>query len=107
MTTPDPKTIVIPGPRIRLSENDRLRTLLFDEINAGHTNLVLDFHDVEFVDSSFLGLLIIVLKRATSAGGDLKLCCLRKPLQDIFGLMRLDRLFDTYGTEEEARASFT
>lgn len=101
-----PTVVPVKGPRIRLEENEIIREQLLGHIAEGHTRLVLDFNEVEFVDSSFLGLLIIVLKRATAAGGDIRICCLQPPLQKIFQLMRLNRLFQIYGSRDEAVASF-
>lgn len=103
---PDPIVVEVTGPRIRLEENEAIREQLLSHIGQGHTRLVLDFKDVEFVDSSFLGLLIIVLKRATAAGGDIRICCLQPPLQNIFDLMRLNRLFQIHESREKAVASF-
>jgi len=101
-----PTVVVVPGPRIRLEENDVIRELLLGHITDGRTRLVLNFEQVEFVDSSFLGLLIIVLKRATAAGGDIRICCLQPSMRNIFELMRLNRLFEFHSTEEAALASF-
>jgi anti-anti-sigma factor len=102
----EPTIVHVPGPRIRLEENDSLREDLLAHVAAGRTALILNFHEVEFVDSSFLGLMIIVLKRVTAYGGDVRICCLQKPLESIFELMRLDRLFSVYETEEAAVQSF-
>lgn len=102
----NPVIIRVPGPRIRLEENEGLRESLLAQVGSGRTRLVLNFKDVEFVDSSFLGLMIIILKRVTGDGGDVRICCLQKPLESIFQLMRLDRLFSVYETEEAAVLSF-
>ena len=41
----------------------------------------------------------------TSSGGNLKLCCLSKKLQDLFVVTRLNGVFETYATEATAMAS--
>ncbi|MGF1572548.1 MAG: STAS domain-containing protein, partial [Sumerlaeia bacterium] len=66
----------------------------------------LNFQGVEFVDSSFLGMVIVVLKRATSGGGDIRICCLSPALNTIFTMMRLNRLFTIYDTVEDAKRSY-
>ncbi len=101
-----PIVIEVPGPRIRLHENDEIQERILDQLSKGHCRLVLNFRKVEYVDSSFLGALIIALKRATSSGGDIRLCCLKESLLNIFQLMRLDRLFELFQTEEAAIESF-
>ncbi|MBX3728885.1 MAG: STAS domain-containing protein [Candidatus Sumerlaeia bacterium] len=101
-----PLVVRVPGPRIRLQENEAVREMLMRHVNSGKNRIVLDFQDVEFVDSSFLGLMIVLLKRVTAQGGDLRLCHLQTPLRGIFELMRLDRLFAVYDTETAAVESF-
>ena len=56
-----------------LASAPRLRTLALDELLAGHRRLVLDLRDLEFVDSVGLGIIVAILKRARSMGGDLEL----------------------------------
>ena len=101
-----PVVIRIPGPRVRLAEHESLREEMLESIGEGSVSIVLNFEEVEFADSSFLGLLIIVLKRATANGGDVRICRLQPPLAKIFELMRLHRLFQIYETEQEAVESF-
>lgn len=101
-----PAVVRVPGPRFRMEEDDAIRQELLELVAGDQHRIVLDFEEVEFVDSSFLGLLIIVLKRVTASGGDLRICCLREQLRGIFNLMRLDRLFDIYDSQEEAIQSF-
>ena len=42
---------------------------------------------------------------AANRGGQLKLCNLTQKLKDIFAIMRLDTVFDSYETEAAAIAS--
>lgn len=100
------RVVQLPGPRIKLDENEAIRQSLLAEVEAGRAKLVLDFAAVEFVDSSFLGFLIILLKRASSVGGDVRLCSLKPVLRSTFVLMRLDRLFGIHDTPLEAVRSF-
>ncbi len=73
------------------------------EANA---NLVLDLSRVRFVDSSGLGAFISCLRKLNAKGGDLKLCQMSKPVRAVFELVRMHRVFDIYGTREEALGSF-
>jgi len=106
MAEVEPTVVEVPGPRIRLEESGKVRSDLLALIESGKDHLVLDFEDVDFVDSSFLGLLIVVLKRATATGGDVRICCLRPQLINIFTLMRLDRLFEIHDTRQAAIDSY-
>lgn len=98
--------VQIPGPHIRSQQNELIKELLVDHLQRGQHNLVLNFEGVEFVDSSFLGMMIVILKRATSVNGDLRICCLSPALSTIFSMMRLNRLFTIYQTVEDAQRSY-
>ncbi|MCX7020076.1 MAG: STAS domain-containing protein [bacterium] len=102
-----PIVINLPGSRMRAEENEIVRGTLFGHIDRGENRLVIDFATVDFVDSSFLGLLVIALKRATANGGDIKLCNLGKSVRSIFQLLRLHRVFDIYETVDSAVEAFS
>ena len=76
---------------------------LFDE---GKCNLVIDLSAVRFVDSSGLGALVSGFKNASAREGSLKLCGLQPQVRSMFELTRLHRVFEIFGSAEEARASF-
>jgi anti-sigma B factor antagonist len=71
-----------------------------------HHRLVLDLSRLRFVDSSGLGAFISCLRKLNAAGGDLKLCCMSKPVRAVFELVRMHRVFDIFGTSEDAVRSF-
>ncbi|MDX1973607.1 MAG: STAS domain-containing protein [Candidatus Sumerlaeia bacterium] len=98
--------IQIPGPQVRSQQNEILKAELVQHLENGHSRIVLNFSGVDFVDSSFLGMIIVILKRATSVGGDVRICCLTPALTTIFSMMRLNRLFTLYPTLQEAEQSF-
>lgn len=57
-------------------------------------NLLLDFSNVKFMSSAFLGLLVKIHKRVVEDGGELKLSNLDRNLQRVFQITRLDKVFD-------------
>jgi anti-sigma B factor antagonist len=71
-----------------------------------HTKLVLDLRQLRFVDSSGLGAMLSCLRQLSAKGGDLKLCSLSKQVRALFELVRMHRIFDIYGTKEEAVRAF-
>ena len=56
-----------------LTEAGVLKEILESRIGAGHTKFVIDISRCEFIDSTFLGVLVNSLKKAAKDGGDLKL----------------------------------
>ncbi len=71
-----------------------------------HTKLVLDLGHLRFVDSSGLGAMLSCLRQLSAKGGDLKLCSMSKQVRALFELVRMHRIFDIYGTKEEAVRAF-
>lgn len=64
-------------------------------IADGHKRFVIDMSRVTFVDSSGLGAMVGVLKRIGNAG-DLAVTGLQPPVQRLFELTRMDRVFRIY-----------
>jgi len=71
-----------------------------------NTKLVLDLSRLRFVDSSGLGAFISCLRKLNAKGGDLKLCGMSKQVRAVFELVRMHRIFEIYGTQEEAVRAF-
>ncbi len=64
--------------------------------------VILDFGQVEMISSTFLGKLILLLRRAETSGGRLRVCELNPTIQSIFRVSNLDRLF---GIDRDLRES--
>ncbi len=72
-----------------------------------HKYLLLNFSQVEFLSSSALNKLIILEKKVKRNAGQLKLCCLRPEIKEVFSITNLNQVFDIRETEVEALKSFT
>ncbi len=70
------------------------------------SRIVFDLSQLRFVDSSGLGAFLSCLRRVNARGGDLKLCCLSRPVRAVFELVRMHRIFDIYATRDEATRAF-
>ncbi len=92
--------------RATLSEADEFKQRLTENIENGYKKIVVDLSDCEFIDSTFLGVLVISLKRVTSIGGDLRLVGFQPAVNSMFELTRMHRVFETFNTKEDAILSF-
>jgi anti-anti-sigma factor len=63
--------------------------------------LVLNFENVRFMSSAFLGLLVKVHKRVIEAGGRLQLYNLDPKIYKVFQITKLTTIFDIVPTTEE------
>jgi len=79
----------------------------FDELlSDGEQNFVIDLSGVAFMDSSGLATLVQLFKRVRIGPGDVRLCGLQPEVRRIFALTRLDRVFDTFPSLQEAVHSY-
>ena len=74
---------------------------------SANARMVLDLGQLQFVDSSGCGAILSCLKALTSAGGDLKLCRVTRPVRNVFELIRLHRICDIFDTSEQAVHAFS
>jgi anti-anti-sigma factor len=93
--------------RATLKEADEFKQTLVKDIESGKKRIVVDLTDCEFIDSTFLGALVVSLKKITALGGDLKLVGFQPNVRSMFELTRMYRVFESFETKEEAVASFS
>lgn len=92
--------------RATLKEAEEFKQLLAQEINSGWKNIVVDLSECEFIDSTFLGALVVSLKKVTAIGGDLRLVGFQPGVHSMFELTRMYRVFEAFKSREEAISSF-
>ena len=77
---------------------------LLDVIGKGAKDVVVDFSDTTFIDSTTLGVLVGGVKRLRTQDGQLSLVCSDRNITKIFEITGLDRVFTIYPTRDEALA---
>jgi anti-anti-sigma factor len=92
--------------RATMQEAEEFKQILLKDIELGWRKIVVDLSECEFIDSTFLGALVVSLKRVTGLGGDLKLVGFQSAVNMMFQLTRMYRVFETFPTRDEAVKSF-
>jgi anti-anti-sigma factor len=92
--------------RATLNEVDEFKQRLIENIDNSYKKIIVDLAGCEFIDSTFLGALVISLKKVTSLGGDLRLVGFQPTVHSMFELTRMYRVFETFKTKEDAILSF-
>jgi anti-sigma B factor antagonist len=104
--TLDTTTILdLHGPLAAGQEDAALRNAVRVAFEGGATIVILNMRDVPSIDSSGVAALASGHMTAANRGGKLKLCNLTQKLKDVFVIMRLHTVFESYATEEQAIAS--
>ena len=75
---------------------------LLDAIGKGAKEVVVDFSNTTFIDSTTLGVLVGGVKRLRTNDGQLSLVCSDRNITKIFEITGLDRVFTIYPTRDEA-----
>jgi anti-sigma B factor antagonist len=75
---------------------------LLEVIGQGGKQVIVDFSDTTFIDSTTLGVLVGGVKRLRTNEGQLSLVCSDRNITKIFEITGLDRVFTIYQTRDEA-----
>jgi anti-sigma B factor antagonist len=78
---------------------------LLDVIAQGGKDVIVDFTNTTFIDSTTLGVLVGGVKRLRQVDGQLSLVCSDRNITKIFEITGLDRVFTIHATREDALAA--
>ena len=93
------------GSTLDAERADEFRHELHAHLQANR-KVLLDLNAVAFADSTGLGAILVCTHRAAPSGGKLRICGLRPLVQEMFHVLRLDRMVDVHATPEEALLAF-
>ena len=83
-----------------------LHEKLHELIESGTRSVVIDLKEVDWMNSSGLGILIGGLSAIRKSGGDLRLASVTEKIEEVLRITKLDRVFDVYGSTDEAVTSY-
>ena len=89
-----------------LKNCDDFKTELIKLIDGDYQHIIISFENVNYIDSSFLGALVSSLKYAITKQCELRLTNLKKDIEALFQLIRVDKVFKIYKTNHEALEPF-
>ncbi|MFY9676276.1 MAG: STAS domain-containing protein, partial [Terriglobales bacterium] len=76
------------------------------KVLAQSPKVVLNLHEVNYIDSGGLGTLVSIFTTARNAGGTIKLASLSQRVGDLLQLTKLVTIFEIFNDEETAARSF-
>lgn len=83
-----------------LANADAFKEEMITLIAGGIKLVIVSFENVNYIDSSFLGSLVVALKYAMPRNVDIYLVSLKPDVKNLLTLIRMDkvfRIFDNYG----------
>lgn len=89
--------------QIDMNNYVEVHELILSEISSGHSNIILDFKQLNFMDSATLGMLLRGVDKAKQQGGLLVL--ITNPFVDrVLAVTGLTHLFELFDNEDDAVA---
>ena len=93
---------ILEGDIVRVAPQGRLDTftvppfeqVLFEHLDAGRAQLIVDLGEVNYVSSSGLRALLSARRKARSSGGDVVLCNMAPRVREIFEMVGFVSLFN-------------
>lgn len=82
------------------------RDMFKDLQKEGATNYVIDFHEVDYIDSGGLGSLVSALRQTRSEEKDIRISGLSGKVRSVFEITRLHRIFDIFDDAGQAVKSY-
>ncbi len=101
----DRRGLIVLKGEVDIYTAPRFKEDLLALIDDGATDILVDLTQVEFVDSTALGVLIGGIKRLHPLDGRLLLIADTRPVLKIFAITGLDRVFSIYRDRKEALAA--
>jgi anti-sigma B factor antagonist len=83
-----------------------LREAINQEVSQSRTNVILNLQEVDYIDSTGLGCMVICYTTLQKAGGTLKLLKLNRRNIELLLLTKLSTIFEVFGDEQDAINSF-
>jgi anti-sigma B factor antagonist len=99
-------TVLALKGRITVGEVTPVREKITQLLAEGRNQIVLDLANVDYIDSTGLGNVVISFTQVQKAGGALKLLNLNKRNVELLALTRLHTIFEVFGEETDAVNSF-
>lgn len=107
VTERDGVTLVEVTGRVDSTNAEQLGDALTREIEAGHTQIVLDLAAVEYMSSAGLREIVSALKRAKrGVGGDVRIAQPSYRVREVLEMAGLDTILQIYPTQVEAVGSY-
>ena len=85
---------------------DEFKSILLNHIEEGNTKIIVDLHQCDFVDSTFLSALLISLKAVMKKNGSIKIASPKDEVAEVLEATGMKKVFEVHNSISEAIESF-
>ncbi len=90
--------------RLDASSTPELEEKVLLSLDRGITHLIMDFSELEYINSAGLRILVMSYQRLLPRGGQVMVCGVRDYIAEIFDISGYNRIFSMYNDTEQAMA---
>lgn len=85
-----------------------IKKKLLDDIKLNNKKIIVDISNCDFIDSTFLGAMVVSLRRTRETGGDIRLVIAPSSItRGILNSSGILKVFEDYSSVEDALKSFS
>ncbi|PID56815.1 MAG: hypothetical protein CR986_09935 [Ignavibacteriae bacterium] len=88
--------------RATITEANKLKEIIFPSIKGGNKKVILDLSNCEFMDSTFLGLLVLISKKLAKENGKIVLVLNREKIKIFHVLNQIEKYIKIFKNLDEA-----
>ena len=92
--------------RVTIREAQYFKEILLQDSVYGFNKIIIDLSKCSFVDSSIIGAMVVILKRISEKGGELRVVKPDSEAFQVFTIIGLYKVFNLYNSVEEALKNF-
>lgn len=102
----DLSVITITDAVVDVTNSERIATEIASA-RGNARNIVLDLHNVQFIDSSGMGKIVFLVKHAKDEDGRVGLCAVNPSVMVLFNLVKLHQIVSIFPDTAEAIRAFS
>lgn len=99
-------TILVLNGRLDSNTSKILEDKVMDILRQGSKKLLMDFQDVDYINSTGLRVLLLALQQLKKNQGKLCLCCIKDYMKEVFEISGYTEIFPIFATQEDAVKGF-
>lgn len=92
--------------RATIKESTIFKNRLEKYLSLKHYKIIIDLSECSFIDSTFMGVMVVALKKVYDKGGEIKFVITSESLIKAIKGIKLDRVFNLYQSVEDGIKSF-
>ena len=92
--------------RLDSNTSKTLEDKVMEVLGKGQRQLLMDFYDVDYINSSGLRVLLMALQQLKKNSGKLVLCSIKDYMKEVFDISGYNEIFPIFATQQEALNNF-